>query len=266
MHKLMSALFFQQLKRSAFSPVTSENLCRFMEKAQGNIHELFWYPPVVVMVERALPIKDNRVLDIGYFHGFSAAWLMIATEADRVHAVDIRRDLATSMRDLLHSVNPNALGLPVQASVSGLPYKDSVFDTVFCRSVLQYVDMGKAIFEMRRVLRPQGKCFVIANLADNMFVRFYRKIAGSKRFAPFGTFQGYVSRSMIDQWRREGWCVLHKEFHIFTPLLFPVVDCIPFQLVKRILFFAGTLADHLLQKVCPMLNRFAWFAFIEIRK
>jgi ubiquinone/menaquinone biosynthesis C-methylase UbiE len=266
MYKLINALFSQRLKQSVSSTITSTNLRRFMEKVRGSTHELFWYPPISLVFERGMPVKGNRVLDIGYFHGFSTTWLMIATEADRVHAVDIKSDSASLMHNLLHSVNPNAKGFPLQASVTGLPYKDSIFDTVLCRSVLQYVDMGKAIIEMRRVLKPQGKCFIIANLDDNIFVRLHRKIAGSKRFAPFGTIHGYVSRNMLDQWMREGWCVFHKEFHIVTPLLFPLIDCMPFRLVNRILFFTGMLADELLQKTCPLLNRFAWFAFIEIRK
>jgi ubiquinone/menaquinone biosynthesis C-methylase UbiE len=191
---------------------------------------------------------------------------MIATGAERVHAIDVKRNLIPSMKELIHTINPNALAVPILASVSGLPYKESTFDTVFCRSVLQYTDMQKAIVEIRRVLRPHGKGFIIANMAGNPMIRLYRVFTGSKRSIPFGTFHEYVSYQMLRQWTREGWCVAYKEYHIIAPILFPFISCIPFHSIKQGLFFAGTLADTLLITVCPFFNRFAWQVFLEIRK
>jgi ubiquinone/menaquinone biosynthesis C-methylase UbiE len=218
------------------------------------------------MVQRVSPAKGSRVLDIGYFTGFSTAWLMIATEAELIYAIDVKKEYAPSMKDLLRTVNPDAKVVATQASASWLPYQDNVFDTVFCRSVLQYVDMQKTIAEIRRVLKPQGKCYIIANMADNLFVRLYRKFVGSKRFIPFGSFHGYVSYRMLNKWMREGWCVSHKEFHVFTPLLFPIIDCLPLSSAKRAIYIIGTIADAFLGAAFPFLYRFAWLGFIEIRK
>jgi hypothetical protein len=103
-------------------------------------------------------------------------------------------------------------------------------------------------------------------MADNPFVNLYRRRTIKQLSMLFGPIQGYVSYRMLRNWEREGWCVSHKEYHLFAPLLYLILDHIPFYLVKQMLFFIAVFVDTVLKRTFPFLDRFSWLAFIEIRK
>lgn len=59
----------------------------------------------------------------------------------------------------------------VQGDAHELPFADGSFDVVYCRYVLEHVaDPAQVLREMRRVLRPRGRAFVLEN--DNLTLEF----------------------------------------------------------------------------------------------
>ncbi|MCA0757640.1 class I SAM-dependent methyltransferase [Paenibacillus sp. N4] len=44
-----------------------------------------------------------------------------------------------------------------------LPWGDAAFDMAVCRTALQYLDVGRALAEMHRILAPQGKLFLLVH-------------------------------------------------------------------------------------------------------
>jgi ubiquinone/menaquinone biosynthesis C-methylase UbiE len=256
--------------KPALAPSANVKIQTFVKEAMRSADELYWYASMDEMARSASaaanPGMPAQVLDIGYNTGRSTVWLMLATGAAMVHVVDVTRKHVPSLRRLIREINPEAGVRPVQASVSFLPYRENLFDAVCCRSVLQYVEMEKAILEIRRVLKLDGRGYLIVNMADNPLVNIYRKGTIKQRSASFGSIRGYISYRMLRNWERDGWCVAHKEYHLFAPLLFPVIDRVPIALVKRMLFYTAVFFDVAVIKIFPFLRRFSWLAFVEIRK
>lgn len=262
---------FGDLKASA---VSTEKTQRFTKEVLRCRDEFILYPAVYEMARCISAVSDcgktAQVLDIGYNTGRSTAWLTIATGAAIVHAVDVTRKYASVLKQFVCAVDPHTKVHPIQASVSYLPYSENVFDVIFCRSVLQYLDqyveMGMAIREIRRVLKPQGRGYIIANMAGNPFVNIYRWGTMKQRSVSFGPPRGYISYRMLRNWEGEGWCIPRKEFHIIAPLFYIALDWMPFLQVKHAIYHSIAFADTVLLKVFPFLRRFAWLAFFEIKK
>jgi ubiquinone/menaquinone biosynthesis C-methylase UbiE len=243
---------------------------QFAKETLRRTDELYLYG---AMVETARCVsslsnsgKNKSVLDIGYNEGRSTVWIMLATGAKVVHAVDVTRRNVPSLKHIVRKVEPAAEVRPILASVSSLPYRDNTFDVVFCRSVLQYVEMEQAILEIRRVLKPEGSGLIVANMAGNPFVNFYRRVTNKRHSIPYGRIRAYLSYRMLRNWEQEGWCVSHKVYHILSPLYFPIFNLIPFALVRQVSYSIAEAADSAIKKLFPFLERLAWLAFIEIRK
>ncbi|HKW77930.1 MAG TPA: class I SAM-dependent methyltransferase [Candidatus Limnocylindria bacterium] len=70
------------------------------------------------------------------------------------------------------------------ASVDDLPYADARFDGAYSSSVLEYVpDLGRALSELHRVVRPGGH--VVFNLpnASSVFRRVYRVVRANSAYS-----------------------------------------------------------------------------------
>lgn len=109
----------------------------------------------------------DRVLDVGCGNGTYLQQL----SSTGVHAIGC--DLSVGMLGTV------AGGLPlVNADVVALPFLDDAFDVVLAPHMLYHVaDRGSAVGELRRVLRPGGRCVVVTNGAGHM--RALRRIVES---------------------------------------------------------------------------------------
>lgn len=93
-----------------------------------------------------------RALEVGY--GAGALQVALAPAVDELHGIDLDAD-PKPVRELL--AGRGLSSELVQGSVLELPYPDASFDLVFCFSVIEHLrEYGKALSEMRRVLRPAG--------------------------------------------------------------------------------------------------------------
>jgi ubiquinone/menaquinone biosynthesis C-methylase UbiE len=109
-------------------------------------------------IGRALPhVKGPRVLELS----FGTGWLL-GRLAGRVelHGADLnRRMVEVARRNLARTGARAAL---VQANVEHLPYRDAVFDTlVSTMAFTGYPDARRALGEMKRVLRPDGRMVLV---------------------------------------------------------------------------------------------------------
>ncbi len=107
---------------------------------------------------RAVPhIEGPRVLEVSFGTGY-----LLTQYANRVeaHGVDYNRKMVqTARRNLSRSGGTAAL---IQANVECLPYRDGSFDSLVNTMAFSgYPDGGRALAEMKRVLRPGGKLILI---------------------------------------------------------------------------------------------------------
>jgi len=109
-------------------------------------------------LERALPhIEGPRVLEVSFGTGY-----LLGRYASRVeaHGVDYNRNMVETARENLSRLGRTAaLAL---ANVEALPYADGSFDSVVNTMAFSgYPHAGRALEQMKRVLRPGGTLVLI---------------------------------------------------------------------------------------------------------
>ena len=76
-----------------------------------------------------------------------------------LHGVDVHRHTGEVAESLRHSRVQASL---VTASAEDMPYEDAFFDAIVAVSSIEFVpDLDAACHEIRRVLRPSGRFYVI---------------------------------------------------------------------------------------------------------
>jgi ubiquinone/menaquinone biosynthesis C-methylase UbiE len=104
--------------------------------------------------QRTAGAAYGRVLEVGIGSGLNLAWYRQGTET--VYGVDPSAELLTKASQRVAKV-----GFPVrlvEASGEQLPLEDQSFDTVVMTFTLCSIpDVGAALLEIRRVLKPEGE-------------------------------------------------------------------------------------------------------------
>jgi SAM-dependent methyltransferase len=106
------------------------------------------------LVERVRPVEGAALLDIGAGSGYIASALAeLAGPQGRVTAVDVNDQRRTNEGYEF-----------VQVDGTDLPFEDGSFDVVLSNHVIEHVgepsDQLHHLQEVRRVLRPQGVCYL----------------------------------------------------------------------------------------------------------
>lgn len=113
------------------------------------------------------PRDGERILDVGC--GTGQLLRRIAAQAPRAQLAGV--DLTQAM---LRQVDPR-LADRLQGDIRRLPLTDAVFDAVVVASVLQYLhELGPALSEVARVVRPGGRVVITAWDGDNRWMRLLR--------------------------------------------------------------------------------------------
>lgn len=126
-----------------------------------------------------MPPMVNAALDLGCGTGF---FLADVRKHSR-HAVGL--DISYDMLDLAQKELPDTYS--AQGDAENLPFKDGMFDVVFCKGSLHHTrDHAKFLKGCLRVLRPGGVLILSEPCNDNPIIRFARFLLYrfSSRFHP----------------------------------------------------------------------------------
>jgi len=156
----------------------------------------------------------SRVLDIAIGTGRIAR--EFKGSGSRVVGVDICPAMARKARACADTI--------VLTPAEKLPFKNDSFDLCVCRQGLQFMDLGKVVSEIRRVLKPGGRvvlCHVTAyGMIDKKETFFIQKLRNparknfflpgdfvsvlkEKRFASVESFE-YITEESVRRWINNG--------------------------------------------------------------
>ncbi len=129
-----------------------------------------WVQPPEKIIERSGIKPGMTVIDLGCGSGvFTSFVARIVGEQGKVYAVDIQPAMLRQLERKLAKVeNQDIRNIELkQASAYELPFEDGTVDLVYMVTVLPEIpDRGRALREIRRVLKPGGILAVTEFLPD----------------------------------------------------------------------------------------------------
>ncbi|WP_306060751.1 class I SAM-dependent methyltransferase [Natronococcus wangiae] len=142
----------------------------------------------------------ERILEVGPGTGYYTGMVARAIEpSGTLHAVDVQSEMVEHIRTRMRQEGTQNVE-PIRGDARSLPYPDDTFDAAYLVLVLGEIpDQKRALDELERVLKPDGRLVVGESLPDPHFVGFEglrRRIErrGLAFDARVGTRVGYFAR------------------------------------------------------------------------
>jgi ubiquinone/menaquinone biosynthesis C-methylase UbiE len=129
-------------------------------------------------LEILAPTNTDRILDLGAGDCKNALLVLEASKGAEICAIDPNEKKIAAARRDRPSVKSSV------GSAEDIPFPDSHFDKVYSTLALHhFADLGRALREIARVLRPGGSFVVLELEPDSFngwFFRFFGKLMGEK--------------------------------------------------------------------------------------
>ncbi|ADB63041.1 Methyltransferase type 11 (plasmid) [Haloterrigena turkmenica DSM 5511] len=119
------------------------------------------------------PQPGERILEVGPGTGYYTGMVARAIEpSGTLHAVDVQSEMVEHLRTRMQQEGTLNVE-PIRGDARSLPYPDNTFDAAYLVLVLGEIpDQERALDELERVLKPDGRLVVGESLPDPHFVRF----------------------------------------------------------------------------------------------
>lgn len=217
-------------------------------------------------------IKGKKILNPGCGAGEESIYL--AKKGGNVWAADISKEMLKIVRKLAIKFNVSSSIKTYKEDIEKLSFFGNTFDLIFGNSILHHVTLDKALPELHRVLKKNGKVVFIEPLTYNPMINYYRKIANLVRTPD----EHPLKISDVSKFNKYFTNVKHYEFHFLTLLIFcyffvfkrihPNKDRYWKKIIKEgenyknffnFLYFF----DKLILGIFPFLKWFCWVTVIE---
>lgn len=222
-------------------------------------------------------VTNKRILDLGCGTGEAALYFAMKG-ASMVNAIDISPKMINILKKMASLKKYSKKIKPEVMLAEKLKFPKNTFDIVYGRGVLHHVDMGKALEEVYRVLKPGGVATFVEPLEHNPVINVYRKIAKDVR-TPDETPLNYDKIGKITKAKFRS--LNHDEFQFTTLLImlwYFLIDrvnpnkerywdkLINDSKNKASLFRVLNGLDRLIFKVIPYFRRYSWYTVLVYTK
>lgn len=210
-------------------------------------------------------LRGRRILDCGCGAGEHS--IRLASMGAVVHGVDISE---TAVEIAKERAKESGCGDRLSFSVSTLeqlPFEDDYFDFVFGVDILHHVDVRKAILEVERILKRQGKAFFKEWREFPMFDKIRNSSLGLKLVPKIPKSAHFVDYTPMEK-------KLSDEELLFVKSHFSRVEFHHFRVVARLarlvkdgIFIEKLLKiDHWLMRYIPFMKILSGEVIIVIEK
>lgn len=245
--------FFDELAEAA--PATRSLLNRFSEAfydkgSAGRLWGRFW---------ETVDLTDRLVLDYGCGIGdFSE---VLASRGARVFGIDISPKLIEQARASVAKLgyNGNAPKFLV-GDAHHTPFPDAMFDYVVGNGALHHLDLERALPEIARVLKPNGKAVFQETMYDHPLLWTLRRLTPKTHTAD----ERPLCWGDIKLARKQFRACRHREHFLFAVCAAPA-----HLLGKRFalsVIRVLDLMDERLMRLIPWLRHYAWLTVLEMEK
>lgn len=168
-------------------------------------------------------LRGKRILEIGCGNGEISVWL--ARNGVEIYGIDISDESITFAKK--RSVE-NGTDAKTHFSVSPAEeteFTENFFDTVFINVSLHHLEIDKAVHEIKRILKPQGRFVAVEPF---VFSKIVQRIRTSKLVTAFYPIRQETPTERIlvqedlDLLERNFSGLEYKPYRIFSPFIFKV--------------------------------------------
>ena len=181
--------------------------------------EKYWgfYSALVDKISQDVEV-GNTVLEVAA--GTGAISLKVAARAARVYAVDISPLMVDEAKKKMEEKGIGNVEFSVHDAYS-LPFDEGMFDAVICCSALHnMVNPEKALSEMNRVLKPEGR-LIAPTICQGEYFKHKLMMTIFKLVAGFPVFHKFRFEELSNLVTESGFIIRNKE--IIREMVFPIV-------------------------------------------
>ena len=191
---------------------------------------IFEIKPNRMAIEMASIKEGEMVLEVGFGTGWCLQRLVPCVGANNpVYGLDFSAGMKEeALRNLRNKGMEKSVRL-YTGNVKHMPFEDNKFDVVFATFLLDLMkceDIPRALFEMKRVLKPEGRLIVVSLTKEGRGIFRVARWAFERMYLKWPTIFGYKSSSrpiyIGNAIIKAGFDILKSRLTYITGFLVPV--------------------------------------------
>jgi SAM-dependent methyltransferase len=205
-------------------------------------------------------LRDRQVLEYGCGSGWVTAEL--AAMGAKVNAFDISQEAVANTQAFLAARDLGRNCTVRKMSAEQCDYPDKQFDAVVGFAILHHLDLGRALPELHRMLKPGGRALFAEPLGGNPLLNLYRQLTPQYRTPderPLILREFSAQVAMFKSFR-------HEEFYLTSLAPLFLSGCLPFAGRMRKAFEFCSRLDREILRRFPRAGNWAWYTLLELRK